>query len=291
MKIKVKKVKEFFDKETSTLTYLLWDENNKDAVIVDPVMDYEPAASVVKNESVQNLIEFIKKEKLKPILILETHVHADHLSGSQMLKLYYPDIKMAIGSGIKKVQEVFKKIYNFPETFKTDGSQFDHLLNDNEIFKIGSFEIKVISTPGHTPACSSYYIEGSLFVGDVIFMPDLGTGRCDFPAGSAEEMYHSIHEKVYKLPLTTKIYVGHDYMPNGRPLQFVCELGEQKSKNIHLQDVTTKDEFIRMRVERDKTLMAPKLLLPSIQVNMNGGRIPLPETNGQRYLKIPISFS
>ncbi len=286
----MKKVKEFFDKETSTLTYLLWDEKNRDAIIVDPVMDYDPTASVVNNESVQNLIEFIKKEKLKLILILETHVHADHLSGSQLLKIYYPDAKIAIGSGIKKVQEVFKKIYNFPESFKVDGSQFDKLLNDDETFKIGSFEIKAISTPGHTPACSSYCIEECLFVGDAIFMPDSGTGRCDFPAGSAEDLYHSIHEKIYKLPLTTKIYVGHDYLPNGRPLQFMCELSEQKSKNIHLQESTMKDEFIRMRKERDKTLSAPKLLLPSIQINMDGGRVPLPEANGQRYLKIPISF-
>jgi glyoxylase-like metal-dependent hydrolase (beta-lactamase superfamily II) len=286
----VKQVKEFFDRETSTLTYLLWDDENKDVIIIDPVMDYDPASSTVKNESVQNLIDFIKTEKLKAILILETHVHTNHLNSSQFLKVFYPDIKMAIGSGITKVQEIFKKIYNFPELFKTDGSQFDKLLSDNEIFKMGSFEIKVISTPGHTPACSSYLIEDCLFVGDTIFMPDSGTGRCDFPAGSAEDLYHSIHEKIFKLPPTTKIYVGHDYMPNDRTLEFVCTLSEQKDKNIHLRESTTQEEFVRMRRDRDKTLTAPKLLLPSIQVNMAGGKVPAPESNGQRYLKIPISF-
>lgn len=286
----MKMVKEFFDKDTWTLTYLVWDENKKDVVIIDPVMDYDPAASKLKNTSAQHILNHIENQGLRPILVLETHAHADHISGSQIFKDKYPDIKIAIGSGIKKVQEVFKKIYNLPDTFKCDGSQFDKLLNDDEVYKIGSFEIRVIATPGHTPACSSYFIDGYLFSGDAIFMPDSGTGRCDFPAASAEQLYHSIHEKMYKLPDSTKICVGHDYMPQGRPLKFMCELAEQKKLNIHLKSTTTKEEFVKFRTERDKTLSAPRLLLPSIQINIDAGKIPRPESNGGSYLKIPISF-
>lgn len=284
----MKNVKEFFDKDTWTLTYVIWDEKTHDAVVIDPVLGYDPASSKIDERTSLQVIDFIRSKNLNLHLCLETHAHADHVSGSQIIKREFPQIKIAIGVGIKKVQEVFKKIYNFSNDFKIDGSQFDLLLKDGEILKAGSIEINTISTPGHTPACSSYHIDDFLFVGDAIFMPDLGTGRCDFPAASADDLFKSIHDKIYSLPEDTKIFVGHDYMPQGRPLLFMSTVGEEKIKNIQLKEKTTQEEFTRFRKERDQTLSAPRLLLPSIQINIDAGRLPKSENNGQRYLKIPI---
>lgn len=282
-------VKEFFDKNTWTLTYVVWDETTKDAIVIDPVMDYDPASSKTSEESAKVVINFIQLMKLNLHYILETHAHADHLSGSQILKKVFPKSKIAIGEKITKVQEVFKNIFGLPDDFKTDGSQFDRLLKDGEHFSAGSIEIKTIFTPGHTPACASYYIDGNVFVGDALFMPDFGTGRCDFPSGSAKELYHSIHDRLYELPDDTKVYTGHDYQPNGRPLKFMATLAEEKKDNIQLKAATTLDEFVKFRTERDRILAAPKLLLPSVQVNIDAGHLPPPEKNGKRYLRIPIS--
>lgn len=284
----MKQIKEFFDKNTWTLTYVLWDDDTKDAIVIDPVMDYDPASSKTSEESAKTVIEFLFAKQLKLHFILETHAHADHLSGSQIIKKHFPKAQIAIGEKITTVQEIFKGVFGLPEEFKTDGSQFDRLLKDGEVLSAGSIQIKTLFTPGHTPACASYYIDGNVFVGDALFMPDSGTGRCDFPSGSAIELYRSVHGRIYELPDETNVYTGHDYMPNGRPLKFMATITEEKKENIQLKSNTTLDEFVRFRTERDRTLTAPKLLLPSVQVNIAAGHLPEPEANGKRYLRIPI---
>lgn len=281
-------VKEFFDKSTWTLTYVVHDESTRDAVVLDPVWDYDPASSKMTTHSANSILEYIKEKNLHVHYILETHAHADHVSGSQILKQHLPQSKVAIGAKIKDVQEVFKKVFNLDPNFKTDGSQFDLLLEEGKNLQAGSLSIKTIYTPGHTPACSSYVIGDNVFTGDAIFMPDYGTGRCDFPAGSADELYSSVHEKLYKLPDHYKVFVGHDYQPNGRPVQFQTTIGEQKAANIQLKSETTREQFVHFRTTRDKTLAAPRLLLPSVQVNIDAGHLPMPENNGIRYLKIPV---
>lgn len=282
-------IKEFFDKNTWTLTYVVWDETTKDAIVIDSVMDYDPATSKTSEDSVKIVIDFLRSQNLQLHFILETHAHADHLSGSQIIKRELPKAKIAIGENITKVQEIFKDVFAMPKDFKTDGSQFDRLLKDGEEFSAGSIKIKTISTPGHTPACVSYYIDGNVFAGDALFMPDSGTGRCDFPAGSAANLYQSIHGRLYELPGETKLYTGHDYMPNGRTLRFMATIAEERQDNIQIKTQTSEDEFVKFRTERDRTLAAPKLLLPSVQVNIDAGHLPEPSPNGKRYLRIPIS--
>lgn len=283
-------VKEFFDKVTSTLTYVVFNSSTKDAVILDPVWDYDQASSKLNTNSSDQVFDFVKSNNLNVHYILETHAHADHVSGSQVLKKKLPGSKIAIGARITDVQKVFKKVFNLDPAFKTDGSQFDLLLSEG-MLKAGELTIETIYTPGHTPACASYVIGDAVFTGDALFMPDYGTGRCDFPAGSAEDLYTSVHEKLYKLPDHFRVFVGHDYLPNNRQLEFETTIGEQKRKNIHLKEDTTKDQFVQFRNSRDKTLPAPKLLLPSVQVNIDGGSLPKVEDNGSRYLKIPIGGS
>lgn len=282
-------IKEFFDKNTWTLTYVVWDASTKDALVIDPVMDYDPASSKVSEDSAEVVIDFLKSNHLQLHFILETHAHADHLSGSQIIKKAFPKAKIAIGEKITQVQEVFKVVFGLPDSFKTDGSQFDRLLRDGEEFNAGSIKIKTLFTPGHTPACASYFVDGHVFVGDALFMPDFGTGRCDFPAGSAADLYHSIHDRLYELPNDTKVYTGHDYQPNGRPLKFMATLEEEKKENIQLKANTTKEEFVKFRTDRDRVLSAPKLLLPSVQVNIDAGHLPAADKNGKRYLRIPVS--
>lgn len=281
-------VKDFFDKATWTLTYVVFDNDTKDAIVIDPVWDYEPGASKLTTNSADGVLNYITQEKLNVHYILETHAHADHVSGAQVLKQKLPNAKIGIGAKITDVQKVFKNFFNLKSDFDTNGSQFDILLTEEKKLKAGSIEIKTIFTPGHTPACSSYIIEDCVFVGDAIFMPDYGTGRCDFPAGSADDLYVSVHNKLYSLPDSTKVFVGHDYMPNGRELQFESTIGEQKEKNVQLKARTTKDEFISFRKSRDKTLDAPRLILPSVQINIAAGKLPEAEDNGEKYLKIPI---
>jgi glyoxylase-like metal-dependent hydrolase (beta-lactamase superfamily II) len=282
-------IKDFFDANTFTLSYIVYDDVSKDAVIIDPLLDYEPQGAKISRGSIERLLKFIEEESLNVLFILETHAHADHLTGAQDLKKKFPKAVLAIGENITIVQSTFKKIFNFHASFKTDGSQFDRLLKENEVVRAGTLSFKVIFTPGHTPACASYLFNDALFVGDALFMPDYGTGRCDFPAGSAEDLYASIKDKIYTLPAHTRIFVCHDYQPNGRKLEFETTVGEEKAKNIQLKESTQKAEFVKFRSERDKTLMPPKLLLPSIQVNIDAGNLPEPEKNGQRYLKIPLS--
>lgn len=282
-------VKSFFHTETSTLTYIVFDEDTKDAVVIDPVLDYDPGSSTYSFESIDKILEFVSEKLLKVHFIIETHAHADHLSGGQEIKRRISGSRTAIGHGITTVQKSFKQIFNFDEGFMADGSQFDCLFKDGDVLSAGSLQFKVMHTPGHTPSCYSYKINDSVFVGDALFMPDFGVARCDFPSGSAEELYDSITEKLYTLPDDTQIYTGHDYQPGGRELQFQTTIGESKKSNIYLNSTTTKDEFVKKRTQRDQALKAPRLLLPSIQVNANGGILPEPEENGVSYMKLPIT--
>ncbi|MEQ1724032.1 MAG: MBL fold metallo-hydrolase [Pseudobdellovibrio sp.] len=281
-------VKEFFDKATWTLTYVVFDPETKDAVILDPVWDYDQGSSKMTTESADKVLEFTKLNNLNVHYILETHAHADHVSGSQILKKKIPGAKIGIGARIADVQKVFKTVFNLDPNFKTDGSQFDLLLEDGKTLKAGSLSIETIYTPGHTPACGTYVIGDAVFTGDALFMPDYGTGRCDFPAGSASDLYSSVHDKIYKLPDHFRVFVGHDYQPNGRPLAFESTIDEEKRKNIQLNAETTKESFVEFRNKRDKMLAAPRLLLPSVQVNIDAGQLPKAEENGTRYLKIPV---
>jgi glyoxylase-like metal-dependent hydrolase (beta-lactamase superfamily II) len=281
------KIQHFFDPDTFTLTYLVIDPKTKDAVIIDPVLDFDPASGQVTDKSIAVVIEYIKRESLNIKAILETHAHADHLSSSQLLKKLFPEAILGIGEKIKVVQEFFKGHFNI-DYLKTNGSQFDYLFKDNEELVFGSLKMKAIPTPGHTPACMSYLFEDALFTGDALFMPDYGTGRCDFPAGSAKELYHSITKNLFSLPDQTRVFVGHDYSPNGREMKFETTIGESKESNIQLKSMTTESEFVQFREGRDKTLKAPRLLFPSIQVNADAGHLPPRESNELSYLKLPL---
>jgi glyoxylase-like metal-dependent hydrolase (beta-lactamase superfamily II) len=282
------KIKDFFDPATYTMTYVVFDEDSRDAVIIDPVMDYDPAASKVSYQSVEKVSQYIDGNHLRVCYILETHAHADHLSGSQPLKKRYPNAIIAIGARIREVQKLFKGVFNLPASFKTDGSQFDKLIEDGETLTAGTLQIRTIYTPGHTPACASFLVDDALFTGDALFMPDHGTGRCDFPSGSAADLYDSIVDRVYQLPDSTRVFVGHDYQLSRPDILFESTIGQEKKENIQLRAETTKEEFVAARNKRDKNLAAPRLLLPSVQVNIDAGWLPAEEANGGRYLKIPI---
>lgn len=283
----VLRIQDFFDSKTFTMTYVVFDADTLDAVIIDPVLDYESATGVVRKDSANKLIEFVLSEKLKVHFVLETHAHADHLSSSQYLKSQWPQLKIAMTERITKVQSVFGPLFGDGFRNTGSGSDFDLLLADAVTFNAGSIPIKVLDTSGHTPACSTFVIGENLFTGDLIFMPDSGTGRCDFPGGDASQLFDSVSQ-IYSFPEHYSIYVGHDYQPEGRPLRFQTSVGEQKQSNIHIFAGQTKEAFIALRQERDITLAAPKLLLPSLQVNIRAGKLPEAEANGQRYLKIPI---
>lgn len=282
-------IEPFYDQRTHTMTYVVYDPASYDAVVIDPVLDYDPIGSKTWTESVEVVINFIKQQGLNLRYVLESHAHADHLSGAQLLKAAFPEAISAISQQITIVQQTFKKVFDLPSDFPTDGSQFDRLVDDNEFIEAGSISIKVIATPGHTPACVSYQIEDAVFTGDTIFMPDMGTGRCDFPAGSAEGLYDSITSKLYMLADETRVFVGHDYQPGGRELAFETTIAEQKQSNIQLSEDTTKEDFIRFRSQRDATLAAPKLLYQSVQINIDAGAMPGSNGACQRYLKIPIN--
>lgn len=282
-------IKTFYDEDTSTLTYVVYDERTKDAVVIDPVLDYDPKASKVTAKAVNEVTAFVKAEQLNLRYILETHAHADHLSGAQLLRRRFEGAKVAIGEHITKVQAMFKTIFDLPQDFATDGSQFDRLLADGERFEAGSILIEVIYTPGHTPACVSYLIDDALFTGDTIFMPDMGTGRCDFPGGSAAQMYNSVHDRLYALPDQTRVFVGHDYQPGGRALAYETTIAQSKAGNVQLSQPTTEAEYLEFRQRRDATLDAPRLLFQSVQVNVDAGKLPSPQPNELRYLRIPIN--
>lgn len=280
----------FYDPPTFTLTYVVWDEATRDAVVIDPVLDYDPIASATSTASVEKLGAFLAAEQLRVHYVLETHAHADHLSGSQWLKKRF-GAKVAIGERITEVQSVFKQVFDLPAGFRTDGSQFDRLLRDEEVFAAGSLQLRVIATPGHTPACVSYLVGDALFTGDALFMEDQGTGRTDFPKGSAETLYDSVHERLYALPDDTRVFVGHDYQPEGRPVRWETTIGRSKAANVHLSQATTKAEYVTFRKGRDRSLSAPRLLYPSVQINVDAGRLPPAHANGRRYLHTPLNLN
>lgn len=281
-------VKAFFDPETWTLTYAVFDPVSRDAVVIDAVLDYDPAASRVRQDSIERVAAFVLEHELRLRLILDTHAHADHFSGSRALKERFPEARMGIGEHIRDVQRTFRTVFNLGPDFDTEGGQFDVLVTDGEVVDVGTLPIRVIATPGHTPACVCFLIGDALFTGDTLFMPDYGVGRCDFPAGSAERLYDSIVERLYTLPDSTRVFVGHDYQPGGRELLWETTIGQEKLHNIQLKVGTPKEVFVRLRQARDRTLGAPRLLFPSVQFNINGGRMPSAEPNGVSYLKIPL---
>lgn len=282
-------IETLYDPATFTLTYVVYDPDSRDAVVVDPVLDYDPLSSATSTASLQRLDAFLKKEGLRVHYVLETHAHADHLSGSQWLKRRY-DAKVGIGARITEVQGVFKDVFDLGPAFAVDGSQFDRLFQDGDKIRAGTLEIDVIATPGHTPACVSYKVGDAVFTGDALFIEDYGTGRCDFPKGSADALYTSVHDRLYALPDATRVFVGHDYQPNGRAMRAETTIGKSKEANIQLRAGTTRREFVTMREARDATLSAPRLLYPSVQVNVNAGRLPRPHENGRRYLTVPIDL-
>lgn len=284
------KTQPFFDERTFTLTYVVYDPETRDAVMIDPVLDYEPGASAVWTESADHAVNFVKEKNLTLHYILETHAHADHLSGAQLVKKSFPNAKLAIGERITDVQKLFKGVFNLPDDFPTDGRQFDLLLSEGEDLTAGSLHIKTLFTPGHTPACASYLVNNeAVFTGDTLFMPDFGTGRCDFPGGSSEDLYKSVTEKLYTLPDHVRTFVGHDYQPGGRDVKYVATIGEQKEKNVQLPASLSLEEFNEYRNNRDKTLAAPRLLLQSLQVNIDAGSLPAKEANEKAYLRIPVN--
>lgn len=283
------RIQAFYDQPTYTLTYLVWDEVSLDTVVIDPVLNYDPGSSQTSTSAVEELGAFISEHELKLRAILETHAHADHISGSQILASGYK-IPVVIGRGITQVQKIFKEIFALPAAFPTDGRQFDKLVDDEEVFDAGNLKIRAISTPGHTPACVSYVIGDAVFTGDALFMHDYGTGRADFPGGSAADLYDSIHGKLYALPDETRVFVGHDYQPEGRPLAYETTIGRSKSENLHIRAETTREEFVAFRQGRDAKLASPRLLFPSVQINVDAGRLPAENESGRRYLHTPINL-
>lgn len=282
-------IKAFADEgRTWTVTYVIYDAATKDALIIDPVLDLDTTPWRTSTESIDKVQRFIQQHQLNVHWILDTHVHADHISGAGELKrrLQAP---LAIGANICRVQEIFKETFNLPASFPVDGSQFDRLLSDGDRLMAGSLEVEVLHTPGHTPACCTYLIQGCLFSGDVLFMPDIGVARCDFPDGSATDLYHSVKQRLYQFPNKTAVFVGHDY-PHGRQFQYRTTIGESKAFNVDLPNGINEADFIRNIQERDSALPAPRLLFPSLQVNINAGELPQPENNEVAYLKVPLNY-
>ena len=281
-------IKAFFDEYTNTVSYVVSDPKSLSCAIIDSVLGYDIYSAYTSNESIEKIVKYIHNNNLKTQWILETHAHADHLSGASVLKSKLGG-EIAMGCNLPLVQKAFGKIYNENSEFNRNGSQFDRLFNDGDKFQVGTLNVTVMSVPGHTPACVAYYISDALFIGDTLFMPDYGSARCDFPGGDAGTLYESV-QRIYQLPGKTRLFLCHDYKTKNRNYyKWETSVNEQKEKNIHLNSSVDKQTFIEMRTKRDKTLKTPKLLLPSIQVNMRAGRLPKAENNGKHYLKIPIN--
>ncbi|MAG53802.1 MAG: MBL fold metallo-hydrolase [Halomonas sp.] len=281
-------VTHFFDEPTNTFSYVVQDHDSSACAIIDSVLDFDYAAGRTDVRSANQIIAFVREKRLEVAWILETHVHADHLSAAPYLHEQLGG-KTGIGAHIVEVQEIFGKAFNAGTEFARDGSQFDALFNEGDTFTIGSLEGRVLHTPGHTPACLTYVIGDAAFVGDTLFMPDYGTARCDFPGGDARTLYHSI-QKVLSLPEQTRLFLCHDYKAPGRELfQHETSVAEQRKTNVHVHDGISEEEFVKMRTERDATLGMPRLIIPSVQVNMRAGELPPAEDDGQVYLKVPIN--
>ena len=279
-------VKAFFDPQTWTYTYVVYESKGSACIVIDSVLNYDPKSGRTKTESADEVISFIKDNRLQLEWILETHAHADHLTAAPYIQDKLGG-KIAIGDHISTVQGVFKGVFNLDDV-AVDGSQFDALIKEGESVRFGNLSFKALYVPGHTPACMAYEIGDSIFVGDTLFMPDVGTARCDFPGGSASNLYRSI-QSILKYPPNTKLYMCHDYPPNGRPPEYQSTVADQKKNNIHVHDGVTEEQFVAMRNKRDAGLEMPVLILPSIQVNIRAGHMPKAEGNGTAYLKIPLN--
>lgn len=282
-------VKAFLDHDSETFSYVVFDAVNHVGVIIDPVLDFDYKSGRTSTISAQKILDFVKFENIQVKWILETHAHADHLSAAPFLKDTL-NSKIGIGAHIQEVQVIFKDIFNLEKEFLPNGNQFDHLFQENEILKIGSMEIRILHTPGHTPADIAYIInEQAAFVGDTLFMPDIGTARCDFPGGDAGQLYDSI-QKILCLNDDTEIYICHDYPPDHRSHTYLTTVADQKQNNIHISKNTTREKFIEKRLARDATLAMPRLILPSVQVNIRAGQMPPRDEKGKTYLKVPINL-
>ena len=280
-------IKDFFDSETWTYTYVVYEREGAPCAIIDSVLNYDPKSGRTSTKSADEVIAFVKAHQLQVDWILETHAHADHLTAAPYLQSHLGG-KLVIGDHITHVQEVFKGVFNLDDSFKADGAQFDYLLKEGESLAFGNLSLKALFVPGHTPACMAYEIGDAIFVGDTLFMPDVGTARCDFPGGDAKTLYRSI-QKILSYPGQTKLYMCHDYPPNNRPATGVSTVADEKANNIHVHDGVTEAQFVQMRTTRDNTLEMPTLILPSIQVNIRAGHFPEAESNGVSYLKIPLN--
>lgn len=280
-------IKDFFDPDTWTYTYVVYEDDGSPCVIIDSVLNYDPKSGRTSTKSADEVIAFVKEHQLQVSWILETHAHADHLTAAPYLQSHLGG-KLVIGDHIINVQTVFKGVFNLDDRFKADGAQFDYLLKEGESLAFGNLSLKALFVPGHTPACMAYEIGDAIFVGDTLFMPDVGTARCDFPGGDAKTLYRSI-QKILSYPGQTKLYMCHDYPPNNRPATGMTTVADEKANNIHVHDGVTEDQFVQMRTARDKTLEMPTLILPSIQVNIRAGHFPEPDANGVAYLKIPLN--
>lgn len=281
------RIQHFYDQVTGTLSYVVSDPNSRDAAIIDPVLGYATVSGRTDTAPSDVLIGHIEREQLNLVWILETHAHADHLTGAQYIKSKL-GATVAIGEGIRSVQAHFGAVFNFKPPFADDGHQFDHLFANGEQFRIGELECRVLATPGHTDDSVSYQIGTAVFVGDSMFMPDYGSARCDFPGGDAGRLYDSI-QMLLSLPADTRLYMCHDYMPGGRELRWQCTVAEQLTDNIHVNRDVSKEEFVAMRRSRDATLNLPALIVPAIQVNIQAGQLPDAEDNGIAYIKTPIN--
>jgi glyoxylase-like metal-dependent hydrolase (beta-lactamase superfamily II) len=277
----------FFHAGSSTWTYLVADPGRRQALVIDPVLDFDASAGRTSTISAQAVLDAAREQGLALRWVLETHAHADHLSAGAWLRQQVPGLKIGIGAGIREVQETFRKVFNLGDGFPTDGSQFDRLLSDGDILDVDGIQVQAIATPGHTSDSLTYRIGDALFVGDSLFMPDGGTARCDFPGGDAAVLFASI-QRLYALPDATRVFVCHDYGPGGRAVAAQTSIGAQKAGNVHVRADTTEADYVALRKARDATLTMPALIIPAVQVNIRAGALPEPEANGVRYLKLPL---
>lgn len=278
----------FFDDDTNNVSYVAADTDTGQCAVIDSLLDYDSASGRTFTNSADQLISYVREKSYSVDWIIDTHVHADHVTGAHYVKSQLGG-KTAIGSNITEVQKVFGEIFNESQTFHTDGRQFDHLFQDNESYKVGSLSGKAIHTPGHTSACMVHQLGDALFVGDTLFMPDFGTARCDFPGGDAAQLYQSI-QKIYQLPDETRMFLCHDYKAPGRDaFAWETTVGEQRRSNVQANEKVTEAEFVEMRTARDAKLGTPKLMVPAVQINMRAGEFPEPEANGRRYIKVPLN--
>ncbi|MGO4570499.1 MBL fold metallo-hydrolase [Microvirga sp. 2TAF3] len=279
-------VEAFFECRTGSIQYVVSDPSTGDCAIIDPVLDYDEKSGSIATESADEILRYVSEQRLRPAWILDTHPHADHLSAVDYLK-GRTGARTGIGEKVVEVQKLWKSLYNLPDTFRTDGSQWDHLFKDGECFSIGGLEAEVLFSPGHTLASITYVVGNAAFVHDTLLMPDYGTARCDFPGGSAQALWRTI-QRILALPDDTRLFTGHDYRPDGREPAWESSVAEQRAANVHLRQASDEQDFIALRQARDAMLPMPKLILHALQVNIAAGRLPAAESNGRRYLKLPL---